>query len=68
MIAAPLRQARGRRRLDVALFLLALAGCGERVEPSGERLAPDLVRPETSAVGAAVPVRVGEAGPAFRAC
>lgn len=65
MTCAPLRLARGRRSLVV---LLALAGCGERASPDGERVAPDLTRPETSAVSAAVPVRVGEAGPAFRAC
>lgn len=65
MTSAPLRPTRGWRGLMV---LLALAGCGERAAPDGERLAPDLTRPETSAVSTAVPVRVGEAGPAFRAC
>ena len=50
------------------LPLLALAACGERVEPSGERIAPNLTRPDTTAVSAGVPVRVGEGGSAFRAC
>jgi len=65
MISAPLRPTRGWQGLAV---LLALAGCGERAAADGERIAPDLTRPETRAVNTAVPVRVGEAGPAFRAC
>lgn len=65
MTSAPLRPTRGWRILAV---LIALAGCGERAAPDGERIAPDLTRPETSAVSTAVPVRVGDAGPAFRAC
>jgi hypothetical protein len=52
----------------LTVALLALAGCGERAAPGGERIAPDLTRPETSAVSAAVPVRVGEGGAAFQAC
>lgn len=56
-------------RRVVALACIALAACGERASfADGERAAPDLTRPTTIAAGAAVPVRVGEAGPAFRAC
>lgn len=56
------------RRAAVSLALFALAACGERAAPVDDRTAPDLRRPETGVVGGAVPVRIGEAGPAFRAC
>lgn len=50
------------------LPLLALAACGERAVPDGERIAPDLAWPPADPVVVAAPVRIGEAGPAFRAC
>lgn len=49
-------------------LLLVLAGCGERAVPQANSFAPDLDRAETVAVVQATPVRIGEAGPAFRAC
>lgn len=55
-------------RPALLLPLLALAACGEKVKPSNERVAPDLMRPQADAAGTAVPVRIGEGGPAFRAC
>ena len=50
------------------LSLLGLAACGEKVKPDNERVAPDLTRPQADAASTAVPVRIGEGGPAFRAC
>ena len=59
--------------LRVALLVsLALAGCGEKAAPTSDsvatRVAPDLRRPDTRATSGTVSVRIGEAGPAFRAC
>ena len=66
MTPAPSRPRRGWPAFAGAA--LALGACGERAAPDGNRAAPDLVRPPTAAISAATPVRVGEAGPAFRAC
>lgn len=55
------------RALGLTVLAL-LAGCGERVAPTADPRAPDLARPRTDPAGLAVPVRIGEAGPAFRAC
>lgn len=59
-----------RRAVHVGLVLvLGLSACGERVAQPNERSpGPDLARPDTAPVAPATPVRIGEAGPSFRAC
>lgn len=48
---------------------IATSACGERVaQPNEPSPRPDLVRPDRVPVAPATPVRIGEAGPAFRAC
>lgn len=54
--------------LLVALLLIALAACGEREAPDGGPVAPAPTRARVEAPVSATPVRVGDAGPAFRAC
>lgn len=53
----------------VLLTLVLLAACGERATPAAaDRRAPDRVQPRIDVASLATPVRIGEAGPAFRAC
>lgn len=56
-------------RAGVGLILALLGACGERVTADRNTVAPDLERTERAAqTSAAAPVRIGEAGPSFRAC
>lgn len=52
--------------------LLVLAACGDRAVPDDRNASPVPARDDTEAVAtaapSAAPVRIGEAGPAFRAC
>lgn len=52
----------------VILACLWLAACGERAEPIQNRTGPARAGPDVAVTAAAAPVRIGEAGPAFRAC
>lgn len=48
--------------------LLTLCACGDRSVPDDRNAPPVVVRADNTPVASATPVRIGEAGPAFRAC
>jgi len=55
-------------RSGLAAVLLALCACGDRAAPGNDVAVPGLERVETAVVAPETPVRIGEGGPAFRAC
>lgn len=56
------------RAISLAAASLVVAACGDRSVPDDRSGSPVVARPENVPVSSARPVRIGEAGPAFRAC